>query len=158
MPAGLIIRTGRLSFHAASRVLPARVREPATALYAFCRVADDAIDRERHDNAGACTTCRERLDLTSTPADPQAAGVRPCPGLMWCTISYQLPRVLPDALLEGLAWDSPEGRRYDRLIEQLHDYGARVAGTVGAMMCRGDGSARPSRPWHARVNWVWRCS
>lgn len=31
------IRVGSLSFHTASRLLPARVREPALALYAFCR-------------------------------------------------------------------------------------------------------------------------
>jgi len=39
-----MIRTGSLSFHAASRLLPARVRDPALALYAFCRVADDDVD------------------------------------------------------------------------------------------------------------------
>jgi phytoene synthase len=38
-----------------------------------------------------------------------------------------------DALLEGFAWDA-SGRRYET-IEDLHAYGARVAGTVGAMMC-----------------------
>ena len=38
------IRHGSLSFHAASRLLPARVRDPALALYAFCRLADDAVD------------------------------------------------------------------------------------------------------------------
>jgi hypothetical protein len=43
-----------------------------------------------------------------------------------------LPRILLDALLEGFAWDA-EGRRYETL-EDLHDYAARVAGTVGAMM------------------------
>ena len=35
------LRTGSRSFHAASRVLPARVRLPASALYAFCRAADE---------------------------------------------------------------------------------------------------------------------
>jgi len=39
---------------------------------------------------------------------------------------------LPEALLEGLAWDA-EGRRFED-IGDLHDYAARVAGTVGAMM------------------------
>ena len=39
-----LMRGGSKSFFAASRVLPARVRAPAIALYAFCRVADDAID------------------------------------------------------------------------------------------------------------------
>ena len=33
------IRHGSLSFHAASKVLPVHVRNPALALYAFCRLA-----------------------------------------------------------------------------------------------------------------------
>jgi phytoene synthase len=45
---------------------------------------------------------------------------------------YKLPRHLLDALIEGFAWDAG-GRTYDS-IEDLHAYGARVAGSVGAMM------------------------
>ena len=43
-----LMRTGSKSFFAASLVLPSRVRAPATALYAFCRLADDTIDLESH--------------------------------------------------------------------------------------------------------------
>ena len=39
-----LIRTGSLSFHTASKLLPASVRDPALALYAFCRLADDEVD------------------------------------------------------------------------------------------------------------------
>jgi phytoene synthase len=45
---------------------------------------------------------------------------------------YAIPRTLPEALLEGLAWDA-QGRRYDDLAE-LTEYAMRVAGSVGAMM------------------------
>ena len=45
---------------------------------------------------------------------------------------YAIPRAVPEALLEGLAWDA-EGRRYETL-DELFDYAARVAGTVGVMM------------------------
>jgi phytoene synthase len=44
-----------------------------------------------------------------------------------------MPRALPDALLEGLAWDA-SGRRYATL-DELHGYSARVAAAVGVMMC-----------------------
>ena len=44
-----------------------------------------------------------------------------------------MPRALPDALLEGHAWDA-EGRTYDTL-SGVKDYSARVASAVGAMMC-----------------------
>src|SRR3954453_10435231 len=63
-----LLAGGSKSFHAASKLLPRRVAEPATALYAFCRVADDAIDRGADDaidlDPGAATlaTLRERLE------------------------------------------------------------------------------------------------
>jgi phytoene synthase len=40
---------------------------------------------------------------------------------------------LLDALLDGFAWDG-HGRQYETM-EDLHGYAARVAGSVGAMMC-----------------------
>ena len=46
--------------------------------------------------------------------------------------AYEMPRTLPEALLEGLAWDAME-RNYANLSE-LFDYSARVASSVGAMM------------------------
>ena len=74
------IRTGSLSFHAASRLLPARVRDPALALYAFCRLADDAVD-DSDDKAPAVLALRDRLDLVyagrprNAPADRAFAAV-----------------------------------------------------------------------------------
>jgi phytoene synthase len=124
-----MIRTGSLSFHAASRLLPARVRDPALALYAFCRVADDDVD-EVQDKAHAVLRLRERLDLIYAgtpeprPSDRAFAAV---------VEDFDMPRALPDALLEGLAWDAM-GRRYHTLAD-LHAYSARVASSVGVMMC-----------------------
>jgi 15-cis-phytoene synthase len=45
---------------------------------------------------------------------------------------YRIPQALFAALLQGFEWDT-QGRRYETL-QDLHDYAARVAGTVGAMM------------------------
>ena len=47
-----LLRTGSKSFYAASFLLPDRIRAPACALYAFCRVADDAIDVAGGDGSG----------------------------------------------------------------------------------------------------------
>ncbi len=123
------IRHGSLSFHAASRLLPSRVRDPALALYAFCRLADDAVDLHEEKPA-AVLRLRDRLDLIyrgtprDTPADRAFAAV---------IEAHEMPRALPEALLEGLAWDAT-GRRY-RTMSELFDYSARVAAAVGAMMC-----------------------
>jgi 15-cis-phytoene synthase len=123
------IRTGSLSFHAASKLLPKSVRDPALALYAFCRIADDAVD-EGDDKAGAVLTLRDRLDLVFAGRPRNAAADRAFAAVV---DGFDMPRALPDALLEGLAWDAV-GRRYDDLSGVL-SYSARVAAAVGAMMC-----------------------
>jgi len=127
-----LMRTGSKSFFAASLVLPSRVRAPATALYAFCRLADDTIDLESHLHGGpmgALHHLQERLQRiyegrpSPVPADRALSAV---------VAQFNIPKALLDALLEGFEWDL-QSRRYDS-IAQLHDYGARVAGTVGSMM------------------------
>lgn len=123
------IRTGSLSFHAASRLLPVRVRDPALALYAFCRLADDAVD-EGEDKVGAVLRLRDRLDRVYRGQPINAAPDRAFTSVVE---SFDMPRALPDALLEGMAWDAV-GRRYEDLSGVLA-YSARVAAAVGAMMC-----------------------
>ena len=120
-----LLHGGSKSFDAAAKLLPHSIREPAIALYAFCREADDAIDA----GAGDLTWLRHRLDLVyqgrplPLPADRAFAAV---------VDRFALPRALPDALLEGFAWDA-EGCRYPDL-PTLRAYAVRVAGSVGAMM------------------------
>jgi 15-cis-phytoene synthase len=122
------LRCGSRSFFAASLLLPARVREPASALYAFCRLADDAIDLD-DDGAAALAELRGRLDriyageTLSVPADCAFAEV---------AARFAIPRALPEAMLEGFAWDAV-GRQYPTLPD-LYDYAVRVAGVVGIMM------------------------
>ena len=123
------IRTGSLSFHAASKLLPARVRDPSLALYAFCRLADDAVD-DGDDKAAAVLHLRDRLDLVYAGRPRNAAADRAFAAVV---ADFDMPRALPDALLEGLAWDAV-GRQYDDLSGVL-SYSARVAAAVGAMMC-----------------------
>jgi 15-cis-phytoene synthase len=123
-----MLRGGSRTFFAASLLLPPRLREPASALYAFCRLADDAIDLE-NGRANALAELHERLDQAyggrplSLPADLAFADA---------VARFAIPRKLPEALLEGFAWDAA-GRRYESLAE-LCGYAARVAGSVGAMM------------------------
>jgi phytoene synthase len=122
------LRGGSRSFHAASRLLPAEVRNPATVLYAFCRLADDAVDLSDNDPQ-ATDRLRDRLDRLyrgeplPIPADRALAEV---------VVEHGIPRELLDALIEGFEWDA-EGRRYEDLAE-LRAYAARVAGAVGVLM------------------------
>ncbi|MEM6898008.1 MAG: phytoene/squalene synthase family protein [Pseudomonadota bacterium] len=122
------IRHGSLSFHTASKLLPERVRDPALALYAFCRLADDAVDLG-DDETAAVLTLQERLELAyagkprNTPYDRAFAAM---------VEAHHMPRALPEALLEGLAWDAL-GKEYQTL-SGVFAYSARVAAAVGAMM------------------------
>ncbi|MEM1074157.1 MAG: phytoene/squalene synthase family protein [Pseudomonadota bacterium] len=122
------IRHGSLSFHAASKLLPARVRDPALALYAFCRLADDEVDLKQ-DKVGSVLRLRDRLDLVYAGRPKDAPTDRAFAAMVE---DVEMPRALPDALLEGLAWDA-EGRRYKTLSE-VCAYSARVASAVGVMM------------------------
>ena len=125
-----ILRAGSRSFYAASLFLPRRVRGPASVLYAFCRVADDAVDLVSPAHAPeAVARMRERLAAVyegephDSPVDRALAVV---------VERFGLPRAIPEAMLDGFVWDV-EGRRYADL-DALQGYCARVAATVGAMM------------------------
>jgi phytoene synthase len=123
-----LMRGGSKSFFAASLLLPARVCAPASALYAFCRLADDAVDLGS-DPFAAMQDLQRRLDAVYAG---RPGGHDVDLALAHVVHRFAVPRLLLDALLEGFLWDA-QGRRYET-IEEVQDYAARVAGTVGAMM------------------------
>lgn len=126
------------SFFLSSLLLPARVRQAAWALYAFCRRADDAVDE---DVSGAAAerrveALRRRLERVyagradDDPIDRAFSAV---------VTRYDLPRALPEALLAGMELDA-RGARYDDDAD-LYRYCFHVAATVGLMMTRVMGAA-----------------
>jgi 15-cis-phytoene synthase len=127
-----LMRHGSKSFFAASRVLPARARAPAVALYAYCRLADDVVDGQGdapQPDGQVMSQLKAQLDRiyahdTTLPLVEHA--------LAEVVQRFDIPQALLHALLEGFEWDR-QGRRYETMAE-LQDYCARVAGTVGAMM------------------------
>jgi phytoene synthase len=122
-----LLRNGSRSFLAASHMLPGWVRDDAIALYAFCRVADDAIDQE--GGAAALGSLRARLAAAYEGSPVDIAADRALADLV---ARRGIPIELPAALLEGFAWDA-EARRYEDM-SGLSAYAVRVAGSVGAMM------------------------
>ena len=124
-----MMRGGSKSFFAASKLLPERVRNAAVALYAFCRVADDLVD-EGESSEDALRVLRQRLDgIYSGQPQPFLEDN----ALALVAQQYALPRNMLEALIEGFEWDA-QGKTYET-IEDVHQYAARVAGSVGAMMC-----------------------
>jgi phytoene synthase len=123
-----ILARGSKSFVAASRMLPKRLHDRTAALYAFCRVADDAVDLGT-DVQAAIARLHQRLDRVYAGApEPDPVDRAFCDVVQTCGI----PQAIPRALIEGFEWDAQK-RRY-ATGEELDAYCARVAATVGVMM------------------------
>lgn len=123
-----LLANGSRTFLAASLLMPRAVRDPACALYAYCRVADDAVDAGTAP-LDAVARLRERLDRVYAGRPDAHAADR---AFARVVERFEMPRALPEALIEGFAWDAA-GRRYATLAD-VQAYAARVAGSVGAMM------------------------
>jgi phytoene synthase len=134
------LRAGSKSFHLASRLLPARVRGPTLALYAFCRHADDAVDDASSDRDArfAVDSLRQRVDRVYADRGTDALVERAFSRVVQ---RFAIPRAIPDALVEGMEWDA-SGRTYETASD-VRAYGVRVAGTVGLMMTLVMGKREP---------------
>lgn len=127
------IRRHSRSFYAASRLLPTAVRDAAVATYAFCRVADDAVDE-----AGSAADAdlrhagtRRQLDRIYRGESVESAAGRAFGRVV---VASGIPRQEPEALLDGMAQDLGTVRIQDEDGLLLYCY--RAAGVVGRMMCR----------------------
>jgi len=132
-----ILAKGSKSFSAAAKLLPSRIRPAATAIYAFCRIADDVVD-EADDSERGLEMLHGRLDRiydgcpVSHPVDR---------AFFDAVTRFGIPKAVPLGLFEGFAWDNA-GREYLTIDDTL-DYCARVASTVGVMMTLLIGARRP---------------
>jgi phytoene synthase len=125
-----VIARHSASFALAARLLPARCRDDASVIYAWCRRADDAVDlAPPAARAGAIVRLRAELDdvYRGSARDPLLAAFA---GVVRRT---RIPCEYPGELLEGMAMDE-RGETYPSL-DALLLYAYRVAGTVGLMMC-----------------------
>lgn len=123
-----ILAEGSKSFHAASKLLPKKIRQPVTVLYAFCRISDDAVDDATNPRRALDALHRRLNDIyNGSPAD------HPLDRAFFKTVTtYRIPKAVLSGLFEGFEWDT-EGRQYETL-EDTAAYCARVASTVGVMM------------------------
>ena len=122
-----LLREGSRSFYAASLLLPIRVRHDAAAVYAWCRVADHAVDKTDQPAVGLEST-RSGLERVyeGRPRGPVERAFADA------VFRNQISRDIPEAMLEGFEWDV-NGRRYETRSEVM-EYCVRVGSTVGAMM------------------------
>ncbi len=124
------------TFYLASGLLPFEKRKAVRALYAFCRMTDDMIDRAEEDCEADFESWRRRM-LDNAPAnDDQIA-------LAWSDTrqSYHIPSRYAEQLIEGVARDNHQ-KRY-KTFDDLASYCYGVASTVGLMAIHIIGFAGP---------------
>lgn len=119
------------SFYWPMRLLPARRREAAFAVYAFCRAADDAADGDGPLMArrAALDALRDEVDRIYRN-DPAATG-----RLADAVRRFDLPRDAFQAILDGMATDL-NGPVVAPSLPALELYCSQVAGAVGRLLVR----------------------
>ncbi len=122
------LAAGSRSFHMASRFMAPNRRADAAALYAFCRMVDDAAD-----DAPTPDVARAALDTI----EGELWGRRPATTFMGHFLEMAERRQVDlrhaQNLIEGVRSDLQEVRFTDD--RQLVRYCYQVASTVGLMMC-----------------------
>lgn len=121
------------SFYFASVALPRDKKRAAYAVYAFCRYADDLVDRASSpENIGpALARVGEEFDrmVAGHTTDPPFA-----PAFAWAVKRYGIEKQPFLDLLKGVAMDLGPVRIAD--WPHLRDYCYHVASVVGLMMAR----------------------
>jgi phytoene synthase len=121
-----LTRVHSRTFYLASSLLPAGERRAVRALYAFCRVTDDLVDRVGGESQANLEAWRQRALATRPPGDDLVA-------LAWADTRarYDIPRRYAEQLIDGVARDLVQ-RRY-ATFDDLAGYCYSVASTVGLM-------------------------
>lgn len=123
------------NFPVASRLLPARLRAPVAAIYAFARMADDIADEGDLDAATRLRLlddCARRLDSLD---DPATAGDDPVFLALADTIQrHRLPVNLLHDLLRAFRMDVTK-KRYAS-FEELMSYCRYSANPIGRLLLR----------------------
>ncbi|HHW88110.1 MAG TPA: squalene/phytoene synthase family protein [Chloroflexi bacterium] len=114
------------SFHLASQLLPPEKRRAARALYAFCRVSDDIVDRAQGDAQEQLATWRRRATAAHPPQGDLVA-------IAWADarLRFNVPLRYVEQLIDGVARDFQPV--HYATFEELAAYCYGVASTVGLM-------------------------
>lgn len=128
------------SFYLASRILPPARQRGVIAAYAYCRIADDIVDRVSTDGPEATASALEQWEAqVSKPTHPVAIA------FAHTRDKYDIPLQPVLDLLTGVRMDM-QAVRYESW-EALQTYCFHVAGTVGLIVapilgCRDQGALR----------------
>ncbi|CAI10016.1 probable terpenoid synthase-related protein [Aromatoleum aromaticum EbN1] len=133
------------NFPVASLLLPARLREPVEAIYAFARSADDIADEGDAPAVARLARLNDyrlELDAIGRGAPPRDAGLAPMFDRLARNIrTHALPLPLFRDLLDAFSQDVGKTRYAD--FAELTDYCRRSANPVGRLLLHLYGAATP---------------
>ncbi|HAZ05256.1 MAG TPA: phytoene/squalene synthase family protein, partial [Acetobacterium sp.] len=123
-----LIRNNSSSFYRAFKKLPREQAQAVFAIYAFCRIADDAIDVDNNPEVVKAMAVKlAAFEAGVTPDEPMWRALR------WAFDHFPLKiRPFQEMLigqLQDVEFKQPE------TFNHLLDYCYLVAGTVGLMLC-----------------------
>jgi phytoene synthase len=122
-----LTRKSRSNFFYAFLCLPRAQREALYAVYAFCRIVDDAVDLEPDRTEQRKTLARWREEIAQVyggrPQHP--AGER----LQQAIATFPIPRAVLEEIIAGVEMDI-DRTRYET-FDELYPYCYRVASAVG---------------------------
>lgn len=122
-----LTRKSRSNFFYAFLCLPRPQREAIYAVYAFCRIVDDAVDLggNRDEQRREIARWREEIARVYGGAPAHPAGQR----LQQAVRTFPIPRSVLDDIIAGVEMDLDHAR-YET-FEDLYPYCYRVASAVG---------------------------
>jgi phytoene synthase len=136
-----VTRRAHSNFYWGFRLLPTERRRGLTAVYAFCRAADDMADDPamRTDPARMIARWRDELHAAYAGRPTHPIGV----ALADTVARFGVPRAHFDAVVDGVEMDLRR-TRYARWEGDLAEYCYRVASAVGLIAIEIFGHANPS--------------
>ena len=140
------------NFPVASWLLPAAVRPPIEAIYAFARGADDIADEGELSDAARLRglerygAALDRIEAGDTPSEA------PFARLAWAVREYDLPIGLLRDLLDAFRQDVTK-RRYATYAELL-DYSRRSANPIGRLVLHCMGTDPEFHAWGLSPNYL----
>ena len=122
-----LTRKSRSNFFYAFLCLPRGQRDALYAVYAFCRIVDDAVDlgQDRDEQRRELARWREEIGRVyeGPPRTPPGSGSRPA------IRAFPIPRSVLEEIITGVEMDL-DHLRYET-FEDLYPYCYRVASAVG---------------------------
>ena len=141
-----LTRGSRTSFYTSFLFLTREKREAIYAIYAFCRAADDAVDRSGEAGPPEPILARWRSEIAACydgePGDPISRALAPA------IRRFALPRAHFEGILDGVEMDLVRNR-YET-FEELGEYCHRVASLVGLLCVEVFGYRNPRSRDYAR--------